>query len=99
MFYPLYVDYDHSLSLAMFPSPFIPFTVIIDPNGVVTAIHSGLGTYEDFQGYVDEALANAPAEEAPGGDGSRRGRRVRRAYTGGHAKNRAARRGSPVFCM
>ena len=63
--YPLYVDYDHSLSLAMFPSPFIPFTVIIDPNGVVTAIHSGLGTYEDFQGYVDEALANAPAEEAP----------------------------------
>ena len=41
--YPLYVDYDHSLSLAMFPSPFIPFTVIIDPNGVVTAIHSGLG--------------------------------------------------------
>lgn len=60
--YPLYVDHDHSLALAMFPSPYIPFTVIIDPNGVVTAIHSGLGTYEDFQAYVDAALANAPAE-------------------------------------
>ena len=56
------MDVDYSLALGMFPSPYIPFTVVIDPNGVVTAIHSGLGTYEDFQGYVDAALANAPAE-------------------------------------
>ena len=60
--YPSYVDVDYSLAMGMFPSPYIPFTVVIDPNGVVTALHSGLGTYEDFQAYVDAALANAPAE-------------------------------------
>ena len=60
--YPSYVDVDYSLALGMFPSPYIPFTVVIDPNGVVTALHSGLGTYVDFQAYVDAALANAPAE-------------------------------------
>ena len=63
--YPMYVDADYTLALSMFPSPYIPFTVVIDPNGVVTAIHSGLATYETFQEYVDAALSNAlaPAEE------------------------------------
>ena len=56
------MDVDYSLAMGMFPSPYIPLTVVIDPNGVVTALHSGLGTYEDFQTYVDAALANAPAE-------------------------------------
>lgn len=59
--YPMYVDADYTLALSMFPSPYIPFTVVIDPNGVVTAIHSGLATYETFQEYVDAALSNAPA--------------------------------------
>ena len=60
--YPMYVDADYSLALGMFPSPYIPFTSIIDPNGVVTAIHSGLATYEQFQEYVDAALSNAPEQ-------------------------------------
>ena len=63
--YPLYVDADYALSMDMFPSPYIPFTVVIDPNGVVTTIHSGGGEdmYDVFKGYVDEALAGAEAAE------------------------------------
>ena len=60
--YPLYVDADYMLSTFIFPTQAIPLTVVIDPNGVATAIHMGLGTYEQFQEYVDAALANVPAE-------------------------------------
>ena len=60
--YPLYVDADYMRSTFIFPTQAIPLTVVIDPNGVATAIHMGLGTYEQFQEYVDAALANVPAE-------------------------------------
>ena len=60
--YPLYVDADYRLSTFILPTQAIPLTVVIDPNGGATAIHLGLGTYEQFQEYVDAALANVPAE-------------------------------------
>ena len=59
--YPMYVDADYTLALSMFPSPYIPFTVVIDPNGIVTTLHSGGGEdmYNVFKGYVDAALEGA----------------------------------------
>ena len=63
--YPMAVDEDYALSNAMFPSPYIPYSVVIDPNGVVTHTHTGggEGMYDVFKGYMDEALAGA--EVAP----------------------------------
>lgn len=57
--YPMIVDSDYTLALGMFPSPYIPFSVVIDPEGVVTQIHSGGGDnmYDVFKGYIEEALA------------------------------------------
>ena len=76
--YPSYVDVDYSLALGMFPSPYIPFTVVIDPNGVVrTILYYPLSTGRNFEEIkriilaLQKADADAcatPADWRPGDD-------------------------------
>ena len=60
--YPLYVDADYMLSTFIFPHAGHPAHRSHRSERLATAIHMGLGTYEQFQEYVDAALANVPAE-------------------------------------
>jgi len=62
--YPAALDEDYKLSTELFPTAYIPYTVIIDPNGVVTEMQVGAKSYEVFQGYIDAALAGAETPAA-----------------------------------
>lgn len=61
--YNFALDESYELINGMFPTDGIPYSVIIDPNGVVTTLHVGGGSdmYPVLQGYVEAALANAAA--------------------------------------
>ena len=62
--YPSALDEDYKLTMELFPTNYIPYTVVIDPNGIVTEMQVGARSYDVFQGYIDAALAGAesPAE-------------------------------------
>lgn len=64
--YPIALDTDYRISGELYPTMAIPYTVVINPLGVITQVHrgGGQGMYEVFEGYVQDALESvAPAVE------------------------------------
>ena len=55
-------DPEYMVSGMLYPTNSIPYTVVIDREGVISAIHrgGGSGMYEVFEGYVLEDMENSP---------------------------------------
>lgn len=51
-------DTDYMISGMLYPTNSIPYTIVVDPNGVVSTLHhgGGAGMYDVLKGYVDEAM-------------------------------------------
>lgn len=54
-------DEDYTVSGLLYPTSAIPYTVIVDAQGIVVQTHrgGGEGMYEVFEGYVKQALRSA----------------------------------------
>lgn len=63
--YRFAADEDYLISASLYPTNSIPYTVIIDANGVITQMHlgGGVGMYDVLEGYVLEAMENAANAE------------------------------------
>lgn len=62
--YPIALDNDYLISGMLYPTMSIPYTVVINPLGVITQVHngSGRGMYEVFEGYIQDALASVKGD-------------------------------------
>ena len=40
----------------LYPTNGIPYTVVVDPEGIITELHLGSSTFSVFEGYVNNAL-------------------------------------------
>jgi len=51
-------DTDYYISSVLYPTTGIPYTIVVDANGIITQLHlgGGAGMYEVLEGYVAEAL-------------------------------------------
>lgn len=51
-------DEDYYISGMLYPTTAIPYTIVVDADGVITQLHRGGGTgmYEVLEGYVKDAL-------------------------------------------
>jgi len=51
-------DPDYYISGMLYPTTAIPYTIVVDAEGVITQLHrgGGLGMYEVLEGYVQDAL-------------------------------------------
>jgi len=58
--YPNVTDETYSLIRYVFPTQILPYTVVIDPAGVVSSIAAGARPYDEFVSLYQEALANQP---------------------------------------
>ena len=58
--YPQASDENGTLINSVFPTQYIPYTVVIDPNGVVTQAEAGGQSYDVFDAWYQEAAANLP---------------------------------------
>lgn len=58
-------DTDYYISGMLYPTTAIPYTIVIDANGVITQLHrgGGEGMYPVLEGYVKEALDVAKTTE------------------------------------
>ena len=62
--YPIALDTDYLVSGMLYPTSSIPYTVVINPMGEITQVHTGggKGMYEVFEDYVQDALASVQGE-------------------------------------
>ena len=57
--YPIAMDdAGYTVSMKIFPSYYIPNSIFIDPNGVVTSIESGSADYDTLEQRFQDALAH-----------------------------------------
>ena len=58
-------DEDYLVSSVLYPTTAIPYTVVIDADGVITQMHEGGGTgmYEVLEEYVLQAMQNTKATD------------------------------------
>ena len=51
-------DPEFRVSGLLYPTDTIPYTIVVDPYGVITVLHhgGGMNMYEVFEGYVKQAL-------------------------------------------
>jgi len=61
--YPVGMDVDYNLAAGLYPTAYIPESVFISPEGIVTCIRIGGATYEDFEELYTQALNGVLAEE------------------------------------
>ena len=59
--YPQALDEAGSLINSIFPTQYIPYSIVIDPTGVVTQAESGSQSYDVFQSWYEDAAANLSA--------------------------------------
>lgn len=58
--YPQAMDENGTLINSIFPTQYIPYTVVIDPTGVVTQAEAGGQSYDVFDAWYQEAAASLP---------------------------------------
>ena len=54
--YNFAIDVDYELITGQYPTSGIPYTVVVDPNGYVTAIKLGAASYDELEAYVQDAM-------------------------------------------
>ena len=64
--YPIALDEQYELNMSLFYTDAIPYTVIINPEGVVTQTHLGMADYATFESYILEALGDSAGQEQAG---------------------------------
>ena len=60
------MDEQYELNMSLFYTDAIPYTVIINPEGVVTQTHLGMADYATFESYILEALGDSAGQEQAG---------------------------------
>lgn len=63
--YPQALDTDGTLNNTVFPSQYIPYTIVIDPTGVVTQAVTGSQSYDTFQSWYQSAASRLSPTPAP----------------------------------
>ena len=51
-------DPEYEVSGLLYPTDMIPYTIVVDPYGVISVLHhgGGMNMYEVYEGYVQQAL-------------------------------------------
>lgn len=64
--YPIALDPDYLVSGMLYPTMSIPYTIVVDANGVITQLHlgGGDGMYSVYEQYVLDAMESAPLKLA-----------------------------------
>lgn len=56
--YTFAMDEDYRIGNLLYPTQYIPQSVFIDPNGIVTSIEVGMASYDEMERRFQAALAN-----------------------------------------
>ena len=57
--YPVAMDVDYALTGGLYPTRYIPLSVFINPDGIVTYMEVGMLTYEMMEAEYQKALGDA----------------------------------------